>query len=416
MEAFVCHAITLLEGLEEVYEESPSSALLHSELLLRDTAVMLDLDQMDCLEEFFAELNVMVSSLMELELDCYHFQNFQRRPGRPKIYIPEEQLVFLLEQNFKIKDIAHMFLVSPRTISRRIELYGLQAVSAYTDLSDNQLDDLADIFLNHNPNGGFKSFEGFLRSQGFKIQRSRIRHCLWRVDPRGVLDRQKRLLHRRTYSVAMPNSLWHIDTNHKLIRWRFIIFGGIDGFSRLPVFLKVSGDNKAATMLRFFLEGVTTYGLPSRVRCDKGRENTDVSRYMIEKRGPGRGSCITGRSVHNQRIERFWRDMYQGCTSLFYNLFYYMEDNNMLNPDSEQDLFCLHYIYLPRIQHHLNLFREGYAHHRLRTENNMSPLQLWISGLSVLNNDDSAASDSLNYEMVSVFGSKYSELILIFNL
>ena len=35
----------------------------------------------------------------------------------------------------------------------------------------------------------------------------------------------------------MPNSLWHIDGYHKLIRWRVIIHGGIDGFSRLPVYL-----------------------------------------------------------------------------------------------------------------------------------------------------------------------------------
>ena len=48
-------------------------------------------------------------------------------------------------------------------------------------------------------------------------------------------------------------------------------------------------------MLQYFLEGVSSYGLPSRVRCDRGSENVEV---MIRERGGDRGSCITGRSVH----------------------------------------------------------------------------------------------------------------------
>ena len=35
-------------------------------------------------------------------------------------------------------------------------------------------------------------------------------------------------LTRRQYRVAHPNSVWHIDSNHKLIRWRLIVHGAID--------------------------------------------------------------------------------------------------------------------------------------------------------------------------------------------
>ncbi|KAF7653786.1 hypothetical protein LDENG_00078580 [Lucifuga dentata] len=66
-----------------------------------------------------------------------------------------------------------------------------------------------------------------------------------RVDPNGVLIRTLQLNPRRhrRYSAEAPNSLWHIDGNHKLIRWRIVIHGGIDGFSHLIVYLNASTNN-----------------------------------------------------------------------------------------------------------------------------------------------------------------------------
>ena len=58
---------------------------------------------------------------------------------------------------------------------------------------------------------------------------------------------------RRVYDVPGPNSLWHADGNHKLIRYRFVIHGAIHGFSRLITYLHCADNNKAETVLTQYI-------------------------------------------------------------------------------------------------------------------------------------------------------------------
>ena len=44
-------------------------------------------------------------------------------------------------------------------------------------------------------------------------------------------------------------------------------------------------------------------------------------------------------------------------------------------------IFCLHYVFIPRINEHLKAWKEAWDKHPLRSEHNFTPEQLWTAGL-----------------------------------
>ena len=174
-----------------------------------------------------------------------------------------------------------------------------------------------------------------------------------------------------------------------------MVHGGIDGYSRTVVFLQCSSNNRATTVLNVFNVAVGIYGLPSRIRTDRGGENVEVARMMLShpRRGASRGSVITGRSVHNQRIERLWRDVFSGCLKIYHSLFHHLEETGVLDPTSESDLFALHFVFKPRINQHLQIWTRGWNCHPVRTMGNLTPMQAFIQGLFRIRGSQSRVSD-----------------------
>jgi hypothetical protein len=186
--------------------------------------------------------------------------------------------------------------------------------------------------------------------------------------------------------------MWHIDTNHKLIRWGFIISGAIDGFSRLVTALSCLDNNKSDSLLQVFLEATGKYGTPRYVRTDMGLENTKIAEYMQVKRGVR--SILTGKSTHNQRIERLWRDVFDGVLFHYYQLFGFMEDEQILDVLNPVHIFALHFVYMHKINEKLSIWKEAWATHRIRTIGS-SPLRLWTSG--VMNSASDTLENNLTY-------------------
>ena len=192
--------------------------------------------------------------------------------------IEEDQLSFFVDNNFKVEDMALILGCSKRTVERRLGAYNLSTRS-YSTLTDAELDNHVKDICNIFPRCGEKMIHSRLRVQGIRIQRERARESIHRVDPSGVQARMRRVLRRRSYHVESPNSLWHLDGHHKLIRWKLVIHGGIDGYSRLITFLRVSGNNRAETVLSAFLKAaaVDEFG----ISLPSGGENMLVAHYML---------------------------------------------------------------------------------------------------------------------------------------
>ena len=89
----------------------------------------------------------------------------------------------------------------------------------YATLSDNDLNTMVSSCTEQNRMIGCNSILAQLQASGVWVQR----HRRARVDPIGVALKWSTSVQRRRYSVPAPNLLWHIDVNHKLIRYFSVI-------------------------------------------------------------------------------------------------------------------------------------------------------------------------------------------------
>ena len=273
--------------------------------------------------------------------------------------------------------------VSRPTIYKEMKRHNIDYVGKFTNHSNEDLKVAMTRIKENHPNAGEVMVRGHLQSQGIVVQRKRLRETLKEVDPVGTQERKRLKIKRRVYSVPCPNYIWHIDGNHKLIRWKIVLHHGIDGYSRLVVFGRFNDNNYASTVHQLFSDAVHKYRHPFRVRTDYGGENVEVWHDMVSKWGENSGAVVVGSSIHNQRIERHNRSVNENVIEKYKSIFYEMEAEGILNPDNLTDIFCLHYVFLPKLNHDLMEFIAAHNNHPVSTEHNETPSQLFFLNLNL---------------------------------
>ena len=239
-------------GISSVVLQDPVQNLKHS--LTQLIALLASLIESHDNADFYDALDLSYSAPMRLS---------QTGRGRKRYEITKEQLEHLRSLYFSWEAIAGVLQVSVSTLHRRREEFGLRD-SSFSDISDDELDEIYRSVTGDSstglltPNIGRRRFIGALRSRGLNVQRWRIAECLRRVDPVGTALRWRMAIHRRKYYVPTPNSLWHIDSGHKLIRYKLITHVCIDGKTRLILYAACRNNNKAETVLSLFQNAVAT--------------------------------------------------------------------------------------------------------------------------------------------------------------
>lgn len=171
--------------------------------------------------------------------------------GRPRKELNDEWITDATDNRRQLskKELAECAGIDPRTLSRVFEEKGHPLSHNTNTVSNDELRRLAEEFKLERPSQGYRMFKGWLSGKGIRASRSRVINAMDPVDR--AMRRPARRRRRRKYKVEGSNTLWHMDGHHKLIPWRFVIHGVIDGYDR-TVRDHLSLLNKRPT-LRFLL-------------------------------------------------------------------------------------------------------------------------------------------------------------------
>ena len=283
-----------------------------------------------------AQLSSAVATAVTQVLSSY--TEMRSEVGRPKADVNLDDVEFLQSLNLSVTKIGTILGISRSTIYRRMTEEG-RVMGTYSMISDASIDSIVRRIKEDHPNDGEVMMAGHLRRISVRITRAKLRASIHRIDQQGVVARGRRIIARRVYSPPYANYVWHLDSYHKLIHWRMVIHGAIDGFSRKILYLCCANNNKATSVVSYFSHAVNTFGLPDKIRSDKGGENVDVWRYVLHYHNMDPTCIIVGSSTHNERIERLWGDVFRCVGQIFYTMLYSLEEEGFLYPLNDIDLF-----------------------------------------------------------------------------
>ncbi|CAJ0626567.1 938_t:CDS:1 [Entrophospora sp. SA101] len=111
------------------------------------------------------------------------FVSPQSSGGRPKLEVSENAIILLCSEGFSWVDIANIFGISITTLYRRRCDLNILNIPSYSEISNNELDQIILNIKESQPYSGQNILMGALKSRSVRITRERLREALRRIDP-----------------------------------------------------------------------------------------------------------------------------------------------------------------------------------------------------------------------------------------
>ena len=282
-----------------------------------------------------------VAALKPREMDCEYIEDFFKRG-----FTTDEILTLLAE--------SHGIVLSKRTLERILSKKQLWRRKNKTDVAElatfieQQLETSGQCH-------GYRWMHQKCWLHGIVTDRETVRILLQLLDGEGVDLRSRNRLRRRVYHSCGPNYVWHIDGYDKLKPFGIAISGGIDGFSRMMIWLEAYKTNSDPKIIAgYFMDAVINAGgCPARLRLDLGTENghmAEMQRFMHFPANQSETDSVTfGPSTGNQRIERWWLTLRSECVQFWMDLFDKLRADGYFS-DNFLDKSLIQFCFLQTIQ------------------------------------------------------------------
>ena len=85
------------------------------------------------------------------------------------------------------------------------------------------------------------------------------------------------------------------------------------------------------------------------------------------KKGSEQRKCYKWQEHQQSKTIKTVEDVYQGVLALYYQLFYFMEDEGILDHLDNLHLIALHHVYLAKLQEKLEIWSRAWSQHRICT-------------------------------------------------